>query len=495
MQLKRAFQGGFTHANAFCVNKVVDNVYSEDLTSAYPANMVAEPYPISAAEVIENKDLTPEIFKNSLKYYCCLFDIHLKNVRAKKSHENYISSSRCRATQESLFNMFRPKDDKGKTRKNKSKELEGTNIDWSQYGLKNAIINNGRLVEADEIYMTITEIDFAIIKEYYDFDLPFQVGNFRRYKKSYLPRDFVISILDLYKAKTVYKGIEGKESEYAHGKETINSSFGMTCTDIVREIIVYNYDAKHPEKSNWKESKYPNINAAIKKYNTDNDRFLFYAWGVWITAYTRRNLFAAISALDSDYIYSDTDSVKFKNYNKHKAFFDAYNKNVREKLIKAMQYHKLDESLIEPTTADGVKKCLGVWEFDGHYSKFKTIGAKRYLVQYSNDPRNKEKKRGKCELTVAGMDKNKPIIYLKEKFKDNIFDGFNTNLIVPAEYSGKMTHTYIDEPRRGNVVDYLGVKGSYYEMSGVHLENSSHSLNWAESFKKYLLSIEFAEVD
>lgn len=492
MQLKRAFQGGFTHANAFMVNKMVDNVYSMDLTSAYPSNMVAEEFPMSEAEIIKNKDLTPEVFATSLKYYCCLFDIHLKNVRAKKHHENYISSSRCRGSQESLFKLCAPKS-QTENKKATKKVPNGpkiSNIDWENYGLKNAIINNGRLVEADEIFMTVTEIDFAIIKEYYEFDQPFHVGNFRRYKKSYLPRDFVLSILDLYKEKTMFKGVEGKESEYAHGKENLNSSFGMTCTDIIREEIVYD-----PVDNEWKDPKTPNIIPTINKYNGSNERFLFYAWGVWVTAYTRKNLFSAITELGDDYIYSDTDSVKYKNYSKHQPYFDSFNKRVREKLIKAMHFHKVDVSLIEPPTANGAKKCLGVWSFDGHYSKFKTIGAKRYLVQYSNDPRNKEKKRGKYELTVAGLDKNKPINYLLNKYKDNIFEGFNTELEIPAEFSGKMTHTYIDDSKRGSVMDYLGVKGSYYEKSGVHLENSTHSLNWAESFRKYLLCIENMEVD
>ena len=45
-----------------------------------------------------------------------------------------------------------------------------------------------------------------------------------------------------------------------------------------------------------------------------------------------------------------------------------------------MSYHKLDISLCTPTTIKGEKKIIGVWDYDGHYDMFKTLGAKRYMV-------------------------------------------------------------------------------------------------------------------
>ena len=47
----------------------------------------------------------------------------------------------------------------------------------------------------------------------------------------------------------------------------------------------------------------------IQKYNDSKNRFLYYAWGIWVTAYARRNLWTGILAVGKDYIYSDTDSI------------------------------------------------------------------------------------------------------------------------------------------------------------------------------------------
>ena len=61
---------------------------------------------------------------------------------------------------------------------------------------------------------------------------------------------------------------------------------------------------------------------------------------------------------------------------------------------------------------------------------------------------------------------------MQEKLKSNdyIFDAFKDGLYVPPKYTGKNTHTYIDEPCIGIVKDYRGEKYAYSERSIVHLE-------------------------
>ena len=104
-------------------------------------------------------------------------------------------------------------------------------------------------------------------------------------------------------------------------KNMLNSAYGMTVTDIIRdEIFFFNY-AQDPfptedpaykdyDKETIDRLKLIKMEEAIEKYNNGNNRFLFYPWGVWVCAYARRNLFTAIKECGKDYVYSDTDSVK-----------------------------------------------------------------------------------------------------------------------------------------------------------------------------------------
>ena len=89
------------------------------------------------------------------------------------------------------------------------------------------------------------------------------------------------------------------------------------------------------------------------------------------------------------------------------------------------------------------------------------------------------------------MNKKKCVPYLLKKYgKRGIFDAFTNNLYVPPEHTGKNTHTYIDEPRAGVVVDYLGTPGKYNELSGVHLEKCDYSLSISREYLDYILKVD-----
>lgn len=433
-QLKRAFQGGFTHANAFYSGKVLHNVASYDFTSSYPSVMVSEKFPMSKSELVTIR--SKEDFTRNIQLYCCLFDVEIIGLESNIFYENYISSSRC-------------------------------------WGIVNATVNNGRIVRADKLYTTITEQDFIIISIFYKWK-DFRIANFRRYKKAYLPTEFVSSIIKLYQNKTVLKGVSGKEIEYLKSKEMLNSCYGMCVTDICRDDITYTSD--------WGCEK-ANIEESINKYNRSFSRFLFYPWGVWVTAYARKNLFTGIYECGKDYVYSDTDSLKICNYEQHTKYIEEYNKTIIQKLQIAMLWHGLDVDLISAKTSKGIVKYLGVWDFEGIYDKFKTLGAKRYLIERD----------GNLSLTVAGLSKSRGAEYLSSRFND-AFTGFNDELYIPSEYTGKNIHTYIDDDKEGLVTDYRGVVYEYSEKSSVHLAPAEYSLSIGYEYARYLLSIQTKEL-
>lgn len=149
--------------------------------------------------------------------------------------------------------------------------------------------------------------------------------------------------------------------------------------------------------------------------------------------------------------------------------------------------------MCEPETIKGITKSLGVWDFEGTYTRFKTLGAKRYMVQ---EP-NALKANGRAydfSLTVSGVNKKAAIPYLMEKYGANgIFDAFTNYLDIPPQATGKNIHTYIDYEISGEITDYKGNTAQYNERTGVHLEPTGYSLSLSVMYLNYLRGIKFKD--
>lgn len=431
-KLKRALQGGYTHSSYNHVGEVIENVGSFDFTSSYPAVMLTEKYPMSAGFEIEINSL--EEFTEARKKYALVFDIKFKNLTATLHNENYLSESR-------------------------------------SYRVKNAVINNGRIYSADELITTITDVDYSVIERVYQWD-EMQIKNVTAYHKGYLPKPIIEAVLELYADKTSLKDVKGKEVEYLVSKGMVNSIFGMSVTDIVRDANKYN------SKDGWFTEK-ADTKAQLKRYNNNRKRFLYYPWGVFVTAYARRNLWSGIIEFGEDYIYSDTDSLKGTNIENHQRYIDRFNEVTMKKLLRMAEHYDIEPERLKPKTVAGVEKPIGMWDYEGTYSRFKTLGAKRYLVE----------KDGKLEITVAGLSKDNGLDYMLSVAggdHDKVFDMFNDELYIPAEYTGNMTHSYIDEYKELNVTDYLGHTALVKTKSGVHLEEVEFTLSISKEYGEFL---------
>ena len=430
LQLKRGFLGGFTHANAHYVRKRLRNLGSFDLTSAYPSAMLLNKFPMSRARLVDqiaNEDELNTLLEN----YCCLFDIELTMVAPKLHQDHPISSSKC----------------------------------WE---LEDEILDNGRVVFAHRLKMTITEQDYYIYKQFYTWE-SMSVGNFRVYEKGYLPKEFTDAILGLYKSKTELKGVDGMELEYMIAKNMLNAAYGMSVTDPVRLEYDYFDDEFIAIEGD--------VDSAIEAYNKDIKRFLFYPWGVWVTAYCRANLFSAIIACGNDYVYADTDSVKILNPEKHLEYFEKFNEEIVEKIALVSEFRHQNPEEYSPVNQKGRVCTIGFWDNEGTYDEFKTLGAKRYLVRNGDN----------YKLTVAGTNKAKSCDYLVST--GNPFDAFDNKLKIPREHTGKNLLTYFDTECSGWVIDYLGIPYEYHELSFIHMESAEYSLSLSDSFIKYLKGV------
>ena len=440
--LQRAFAGGFTHANARYTNEIRENVASYDFTSSYPYVMVSEMFPMSRG--IRVSVTGSAQFRYYIDTYCCVFDVTFHGLKCTETQDNPISVSKC----------------------------------WEK---ENVVDNNGRVVCADMVTVTITNLDYDVYRKFYRWE-SMEVGTMYCYRREYLPTEFVKSILHLYEKKTTLKGVKGMELEYLNSKEMLNSCYGMAVTNPLRDEFVYDGE--------WDINKVTPQQCAglLDKYNTSRNRFLFYPWGVFVTAYARRNLFTAIYEAKQDYIYSDTDSIKLMNADKHKAYFDRYNRHVVQKLRMACKYHGIDFAKCAPKTIKGKEKMLGVWDYEGTYERFKTLGAKRYMVKEPASLTVGGVDYG-YSLTVSGVNKNKAIPWLVNEYGDSIMDHFRDGLYLPTDATGKNIHTYIDYEQTGELTDYMGNVARFRESGGIHLEPTDYRLSLSVLYLKYLTGI------
>ena len=443
--LKEAFSGGFTHSNAYYSGEIVENVWSYDIITSYIATAVSEFFPMSNSRKIKVKDMTDLVYY--LKNFLSVFPITFYKIKLKDNMGDCpISSSKC-------VNIVNIEED------------------------------NGRVYKADRITTTITNIDFETIIDFYDFE-SFDVKYMYVYKPGRLPKELVRCMLDLYVKKTKLKGVEGMEDEYNRCKELLNAIYGMMVTDIVQDVVEY-------KEGGWRESEPVN---AINEYNKNKNRFTFYPWGVFVSAYSRRNLMLAILNNGNDHVYSDTDSEKFVN-SEHNDFFEEYNKYIVDKMNEAMDHYGFDREMTRPKNIKGEKKQLGAYEFEHIFKKFKTLGAKRYLVQTEDD---------EIVLTVAGTQKKSSLVYMCNevgakyneingkiycKDVDDIFYFFDNDLIIPAEHTGKMTHKYTNKNSKFYITDYIGNKVYVEERGSCYLEPSSYSLSMDDKYIQFAFGV------
>lgn len=455
-QLKRAFMGGFTHASALWSGKTVttfkgafqnENCYesigSADLTSSYPFAIVAQYFPMTKFEYIGSVEYD-NLFTYYLHNYCCVFDIEFENILPELEYENPLSLSRC-------------------------------------YTEGRVITNNGRIVSAEKCMATLTELDYETISKFYTWS-SCKILNMRIAHRGYLPKDLILAVLKLYEDKTALKGVLGKEVEYLVSKGMINAAFGMMVTNIVRDEFAYDIT-----QETWAKLE-ANVDSQLAAYNKNFNRFLYYGWGVWVTAHARHNLFSAILEFGDDYIYSDTDSIKGINFDKHMDYFKKYNDNVFKQLLDMCNHYKIPFSKCRPKTKDGKEKLIGVWEMEEGYLTFKTVGAKRYLYELPD---------GSLSLTVSGLNKKFAIPYLLEEYNEDyelIFDYFREGFYIPAGHTGKMTLTYIEKESSGTLVDYQGNEAVWHERSSIYMEPQGYFMSMVGDYLKYLEGIQYVEL-
>lgn len=404
------FRGGLVHASTIACNYLWEDSFgSYDLKSAHPGQMLAKKFP--------------------WKY----------NRRDVKKWEEILKAAR---TGDygffGVFKFYNIRCSGYHSLESKNKIIEAS---------PDAVYENGRLVFASYIKVCLLELDFFNYEDLYEWE-SFKVTVLYQAKLEILP-DYVRKIICKY---FVLKETLPKDTpEYNGSKRRLNGIFGMFATGLPEHEVVFNMETNEMEMSSQAKSY-----AELTQY-----LIMLPQWAIQTAAYTRRDIVKSIKACGFDSLYYDTDSNKIMNYEAHKQWFDEFNKERRE-LNATVNTFEYDKKYFEK---------IGGFELEYIGTRFKVLGAKRYLVEHD----------GKTQVTVAGMVKGSLEAYCNKNNLD-IWEMFDDNLKLPAGDSWKKTTVYYDKAFEDKLTDYTGQTETISEGSCVAIIDIPFTMSLEEEF-------------
>ena len=340
--LREAFRGGNTMANRYYADEIVENVSSHDKVSSYPASLLTERYPMTP---FRREHSSVAHFRKLLQNgnFALIGRFEFWNIRLKDRLIGcpYIPKDKCR-------------------------------------NIRDFVNANGRILRASHLEISLTDIDFKIILSMYEWDA-LKIRDLHSAKYHMLPLAFRQVVMEYYRIKTELKGCDEDSEDfqyYQKNKEKLNACYGCTVEDPAKDTMLFEH------------GEYIKEDRPLSELLAKNNRkaFLCYQWGVWCTAWARKALQDGIDLCgrySENFVYTDTDSVKSIN----DVDFTELNRKLEKRAMKAKAY---------AADRNGEVHFMGVWEKEGDYARFKTLGAKKYVCE---DPD------GRLHITIAGVNK------------------------------------------------------------------------------------------
>lgn len=370
-----------------------------------------------------------------IDYYAYLLVVRFKNIKSK-CFNTILSASKCR-------------------------------------NMRNVQYDNGRVISADCLETTITDVDFKILLKFYDCKYEILESYCSPYR--YLPKQFINFCLDKYVMKTEYKGVPGKELEYQKEKSKFNALYGMAVTCNIKDKVIF--DDKFKE---WREEPISNDEILKSLKDEEKEGFLSESFGVWCTSIARYNLLINVYKLDPYVIYCDTDSIRLKQgYDKNVIY--EYNEKVKERIKKVSEILKIPYNKYAPKDKKGRERLIGLFDSEtefGEYTylEFCTQGAKKYAVRQLNEEGKEE-----LHITVSGVPKS-GVVALKGDIKN-----FKDYLVFKSEDTNKQLLMYCENQEKNVLTDYLGNSKEVNDISGCCLLPTTYVLGKSQDYANLLL--------
>lgn len=439
LELKEAFRGGNTHANRYYSGILIESkdygmIHSADRSSSYPAVICNNYYPMSKFMPVPSPNAVKVKAAMQKYHLALLMRVRMKNVRLRDIGWGcpYLSLSKCR-------------------------------------NVKGEVLDNGRILSADYLETTLTDVDLQIINEEYDAEIEFVDVKAAKYGK--IPKCIVNEVIKYYVNKTKLKGVDGQEYFYMKNKNLLNSIYGMMVQDLVKLLILFVNGDLGGRTGEFIDDPDANPFEILEKAKKKG--FLNYAWGVWVTAWARYELERGIKLVGDGFLYCDTDSVKYIG----EVDWTEYNK---EKIEESL------ESGSHATDPKGNEHYMGVFEAEHDMDAFITLGAKKYA--FLED--------GKLNITIAGVGKKAGVKEMEERAKkdgcrgiDEFKEGFEFK--GPA---GGLEAVYNDYPLYGKIEEKSEDGETQLVISNVTLRPSTYTLGITDEYRELIAGIEREDI-
>lgn len=450
--LQDGFLGGYVRANRFLLFKCLHNVGSIDIASSYPTQMLNRYYPY------DFKIVTDNLTETLIQYY--------------NENNNYIKSKSVYKNESNLINWFY------RTREIPFinyfiADIELKNITVKMFENKNEVplisyhkitnngktdkrlfVDNGRIIKASYLRLTVTNIDLFLMSLFYDFEIKSCKALINTNKTQRL-NSYVRNSLNFYaEQKVKFKSMVKKSNDNIYptkedffstklnkyilneneidtflsmgcddkskflkeqlglSKSRLNAQYGINVQHIIPEEIKYNLETNEWYKE---ESEYRTPKTLLRNYSD----------GVFIVAYARLHLmimtYLLLTKTDTTIVYWDTDSIKFYNDNDNVLNqVEDFNKKLEKYWFVSKKYN------------------LGIFDFEGTYDNFSTGGSKCYISS----------KKNKIELTISGVPYATTLFYQRQfkKFHYNFaklcYKYFHPNTVISSSVSNKLAMGY-----------------------------------------------------
>lgn len=442
--LREAFRGGNTHANRYFVKDVefilppIENVHGADRSSSYPDIEVNYEAPMTPFKRVIRDDVTyTELKSHYIKKrgYALIFRMEIDNLELRDKYNPcpYLSYDKAR-------------------------------------NVRGKVLDNGRLLSADHVEITVTDIDFKIIDKQYkleDKNVKITDLYFSRY--GYLPTELRELIKSYYIQKTKLKGIAEQQLYYDKFKNLINACYGCSAQDPAKDNILYMQDGSKDKNGELdRERIYAEEGKRLIDILSDGHPTMPYQWGVWTTARARERLQIMIDAVHenvgSEFVYTDTDSVKYIG----EFDLETINKELRQIAIEHGAY---------ADDINGKRHYMGVYEYEGTYKQFETMGAKSYVYR---------DEKGGLHITIAGVPKKAGAAELER------MGGF-------AAYKvGTIFHDGITESKYHDIREYKQIEIDNHKCeltSDLVIKPSMHQIGWSKDYATLLDTLERKDID